>query len=192
MNKLFIVLLTGLTATAAYAAHDGVHVGGFVDAQYHQTTKPYMTEGFNVYDGAAYLSKELGSGRVFVDLPFNSQRADNTSTSTAGANFSFAQTKAQAYVEQKYASSLSWRLGQFDTIYGYEALDSNERFFARTGAIINYVTPDEHAGILMGYDLAPAANFQALVANAADQGALRQKEIEYGGKLNLKYKKLGF
>lgn len=166
-----------LACGSVVKADDAMKVSGFVDAGY--TWKSGRTNGvknntFGVNDGAVYVTKSLDKGMVLLDLPF-------MWGSATSADFSFATTKAQAYVGYNYDFGFSWRLGQFDTITGVEQNDLWDVVFTRHGIVYDLL-PVVHTGLLMGYTMDPVS-IHALVTNPKDKGQMNGNIPDFGAKL---------
>lgn len=153
---VFLALIFG--ATAALADDHGVKVSGFVDAQYqfnHDTiefgggnTANEQSNTFEVNQGALYLEKKVGDSMVFVDIPFFS----NASTTTN--NFTLATGAMQAYIMHSYDFGLSWTLGQYDSAFRFEAVDSKDIIFANQGILSALILPVTHMGLRLNYAVA--------------------------------------
>ncbi len=157
MKKL-TTLSAVLASSSAFAA-DGLKIGGFVDGAYQSGGS---TSAFFLHDAALYLGKTMGMGEVMIDIPVNNSGASNT--------FTLAGTKAQAFVHWKYDNGFNWRLGQFDSLYGYEANDSADRIFAVSSNVSGLFMPYTHTGLKVGYEMSDALGFDVLLANTANQG----------------------
>ena len=194
-----------LLSSVAFAADEGVKVGGFVDAQYNWLNQPNYknTNTFNVNDGALYLGKSLGAGEVFVDIPFRSKtEAEISGGSTNNSNFVVGADKAQAYVAWKYENGLSWKLGQFDSLYGFESNDSPDLVFAKQGLLygnvpntpnaldlagLTAVKPMVHTGLAVTYDLSELLGVTFLVANPNPQAKMYDGNPDFGFKISSKF-----
>lgn len=159
---------TALLLAGSVASAEGVKVGGYVNAGWgwSKVGDADATSGFKVSDGAVFLSASGDMAEVFVDLPFmNSGTSNGFSFASNGTSASHAQ----AYVGHKMENGLSWKLGQFDSFYGYQKNDSVDWRFA-ADSIIRQALPTTHTGLLLGYSVSDAMGFKVLFANAADQG----------------------
>lgn len=168
-----LLVVAGLTpAGAALAEGMPFKINGFADGQFHwDSSGGTNNNGFSLHDGAIYLSAEVSGAKLMVDLPFNS----NSDTS----NFMHTMfAKAQAYVGYKYDFGFWWQLGQWDTIYGFEANDTKDITFSRHGSIYNEVTPATHTGLLIGYNFTDTVGFKALIANGSSTAVAA---LEYDG-----------
>jgi len=116
-KKVFVALSAVALLNGSLAlADDSTKFSGFVDAGF-TWTKGGNNNTFGVNDGAVYVNHSFDKGKVMVDLPFKFGSATN-------ANFTFATTKAQAFVGYEYDNGIMWQLGQFDRITGMEANDT--------------------------------------------------------------------
>lgn len=160
------------------------HLSGFVDAQFIYK-KNSKTPGFEIYDGALYLeSKYQEILKAYLDIPF----AYDDSQNDDGNSFKIAKVKAQAFVEWHPTSNFMTRVGQFDTIYGFEVNDSADLAMAQTGLAFNYALPLTHTGVLGEYsgDLSNGFTGTArfMVANPQDKGLLDGGNIDLGAQLS--------
>jgi len=171
MQKTFVVLFGILFSGVSFA-----EVHGFIAPAYQWGTASGDRNGFVLQDAALYVSGKLGDIEYLVDLPFHSageaQRVEVSSgelvtTSEIDNSFNFATDQAQAYLSQSFKSGFSWKAGQFDGIYGYEAADAFEREFLRPGFLGDAV-PVTHRGVLLGYEMG-MVQFNGVVSNRANQ-----------------------
>jgi len=201
-----------LLGSAAFAADsEGIKVGGFVDAQYNWVRQPSLkaTNTFTIYDGAVYLGKSVGAGEVMIDIPFRSRTetelaAGRTATAAGQSGvandsaFVVGAEKAQAYVAWKYENGFSWKVGQFDSVYGFEANDSADAVFAKQGLIwgnipnasnptLTLTVPTVHLGALMTYDLSELLGINLLVANPNPAGKMYDGNPDFGFKIVSKF-----
>lgn len=146
-----------------------VKVGGFVDAQYRWFEKNHDGYGIYVPDGALQLNHAAESSSVVVDLPFAYSGTDN--------NFSFAQSKAQAYWDWRALESMGVRLGQFDGVLGFEANDSSQILFNSQGYLYS-VNPTTHTGIALTTEFGVHA-LTFILAAPDSQGALEGGNPEF-------------
>ncbi len=182
-GMISVMLLSG----AAYAS-DGIKLGGYADARYNWANTTPNTNNFGVAEGALYLGKTMGMGEVMVDLPFAGGGATNT--------FTFATGMAQAWVGWKYDNGFSWKMGQFDGIYGFEANDSADRFFSvagllkaghpTTAGLLKAGHPTTHTGLKVAYAMSDSMNFHFLVANPANSGTMTGGNPDFGVRLDTK------
>jgi len=165
--RITSLVLASVAAGQAYAATDtSLKLGGFVDAQVQSSTNPGLARGFLVNDGALYLSTGSSNLEAMLDLPFRLVNAGSGS-------FEFATLKTQAYVASKYSNGLRWKLGQFDTSYGFEANDTVNVVFTRQGSVKSFTDPFVHAGFQLGYDITNNFAINALIGAPSDTGTLR-------------------
>jgi len=169
-----------LASGSVHAADVAAKAGGFVDAQFNMSNVG-RNNSFSVNDAALYLSAESGSTSFNIDLPFSSDLAgsgDNT--------FTFATTKAQAYVQKKYDSGGSWKLGQFDTIFGFEANDSPDIQFSHQGLVFANILPLTHTGLEYTHTFGKDLTLNLLVANRFNHGHADGLDMDYGAQLVFK------
>ena len=167
-------LMIALFAVAAVQAHAGVT--GFVDAQYRWHNTPASSNNFTSFDGAVWVTKEMGKGKAVLDLPW---------TINNGA-VAFNGGKAQAYVNYGYDCGLDWTLGQFDSPLGVEANDSVNFNFSQQGLTYG-VSPVAHQGLMLnyannGFSVKVAAANPNLLARTTGSAA-----VGTGGIANLEY-----
>lgn len=184
--RLFFLAVAMLSLQTTQAAD--VKLGGFVDAQYRNRAFTSVTENNSIVvnDGALYLSKEMDNGEVMIDLPFRGGSSSTTNTTTGvitqNANFTFASSKAQAFVGYKYSNGLKWRFGQYDAIYGFEGNDTKDIAWTQRGLTSSFL-PNVHTGLLASYDLTKESAFSAMVANQRDAGVMASLKPNWGFKL---------
>lgn len=180
--KLKLSLMSGallLSGAVGAAEGEGLKVGGFVDAQYSWTkqTGPDAST-FALHEGALYLGKTMGSGEVMVDIPFKAG---------TGNAVVLGEDKAQAFVSWKYENGFAWKMGQFDSLYGYEAADSVDSSFTSRGKLAG-IMPVTHTGLQMSYEMSDLLGLHLLVANAYNNGAQTAgKSPDFGFKLASKF-----
>ncbi len=188
MNATKIAMITALAGFTftAQAADSPVKLGGFVDAQgIYTKVDPEANNtgvaGWEINDGAIYLSSQMGETKFMLDLPFA-----YTATSAAGSNnndFSWAQDKAQAYMDWNQGN-WGFTLGQFDTPFGFEVNDSIGNTFTSQGLLYaSSGTPVTHTGIMVHADLG-VVTAKAIVSNSANQGNKNADNFELGGQLS--------
>lgn len=175
-----ITFSTIFAVLASFATVANAGVSGFVDAQ--------ITSGSNdasnsptaqVADAAVYFTDKLGSTSVTVDLPF---KFSGTGTTNA---FDFAMTKGQAYVTQGYDFGLSWSLGQWDKIFGFESNDNIDNRFTAQGILYGQMLVT-HTGLLMDYTNGPVT-VKAFAANSHSTGRRNGDNFDYGGQVVFKH-----
>ena len=106
-------------------------IGGFVDAQVGGGGEAALGDERNtnsqITDAAVYLTKELGRGKLMIDIPFSFRASNVAINNTFATGFRSFNTKAQAYVNWSYDFGLSWQLGRFDSPFLNEANDTGDR-----------------------------------------------------------------
>ncbi len=150
-----------------------VKVTGFIDSQYQANSNVGLARGFLLNDGALYFSSELPGLDFKLDLPFRMYSQGNS-------NFEFGFIRAQAYLGQKYSNGFRWKIGQFDTTYGFEGNDTVDITFTREGSVYNFTDPFVHTGLLLGYDFDSELGLNLYIANPNDRGVLLGKSLHYG------------
>ena len=162
-----------LSASVAQAADEATKFSGFADAQW---TFGEGTTGASIADGAVRMSKMLGEGSLNIDIPYSLSTVANSN------DFNLGQDKAQAYINYKYANGFSWRLGQWDGIFGLERNDSPDFQFARHGALWG-LQAKTHTGLMVGYALSDKMSVDVYVAGVADQGSTNTSTDSIGDTL---------
>ena len=183
-KALFTAAVVGFAVSANasdHGDHEGVHFGGYVDAQFNWVNG---TDGgqanvnqFAHGEGALYLGKNAGDVEVFVDVPLTASTS-TTGTTTVSNGLQLNGAQAQAYVGMKMDNGFSWRLGKFDTHFNYEAKDSHERTFVKEGFLSNgssvsseastvtlYNASETHTGLRLGYDVSDVLTVHGYIAN---------------------------
>ena len=155
MNKYGMLVVGGLLSLGAFAADEGVTLGGYVDAGYnsiHQKDAASSSE-FLVREGGVYVGKKFGEWQVFSDVVYN------------GTNLEIAQ----AFLSTSMDNGLSWKLGKFDGMFGAYAgtVDPWTHRLISKGMLQGY-TPDSHTGWTGSYSLSDMLKVSALVANNSD------------------------
>ena len=172
MKKQIIALSAVLITSSAAHAHETTKFSGFADAQWRLGTG---TVGASIADGAIRVSRTLGEGLVNVDIPFS---LSSTATSN---DFNVGQDKAQAFVHYKYSNGLSWRLGQWDGIFGLERNDSPDFQFTGHGTLWTNLQPKTHMGLMLGYELSDKMGVNLYAAGVADQGSTNTSTTAISG-----------
>lgn len=153
---------------------------GFLEVKYRGVQGPegssrQSESGFLVDDAALYIEGKTSGARLFLDLPFSRERQaagfNPDFAKSDSADFGFAKTKAQAYIEVPTGENSLFQFGQFDTIFGFELNDSKDRFFSQTGLVYNNALPVTHTGALWQY-AHDGLNLKLLVANPNNKGSL--------------------
>ena len=152
IKKTAVLVAVGWLAVPAFAG-----IGGFVDAQVGSklSGSPEQAMNSEIADAAVYLTKELGHGKLMVDIPY-SYRADNVVASPLFASaFRSFNTKAQAYVNWSYDFGLSWQLGRFDSPFLNEANDTVGLGPYANQGILFGTLPRMHNGLMLTYGTGP-------------------------------------
>ena len=186
-----VILSLAALMGASFANASELKVGGFVDAQYQ--TRPFATANFNernsfiINDGNFTFEKEQGNANFLVAIPFRG--GFNGVATSSGAvvvpgnnNFTLGANTAQAFVGYKYNDKLSWKLGQFASIYGFEANETSEIAFTTQGLVKGF-TPTTHDGLAATYNMNKDAGITAMVANHYNQGSIGGLKPDYGIKI---------
>lgn len=164
-------LAANLSAFAADSASPVV--GGFVDSQFHWSNTKANSRGIHLHDGAIYFSHALGGSDLKIDVPFRLM--------TAGSpNLSIGMVRGQAYVAHTYENGFRWKMGQFDTSFGFEMNDSADVFFTQQGSVYNFTDPFVHLGLLAGYDLSKDMGINFIVGAPKDAGASGSSNGQFG------------
>ncbi len=183
---------------------EGLQVGGFVDAQYEWRDQKNLSKlnSFSVNDGAVYLGKKIGMGEVMVDIPFRSrlrtELVDSAGNSTDNSDLILATSKAQAYVGWKYENGFAWRMGQFDALYGFEAFDTVDLQFSRSGLLTGTfpvalttapeaILPTVHRGLVTSYSFSDLMGIDLLVSNPSDKAVMTEHNPDFGGRVRTKF-----
>lgn len=177
-TKLFLSVLFILTAGGFSNAN--TKVNGFVDAQFRWAENDNANSGYRINDAALILTHTKGKASLTIDLPFG--MSSNTNN-----NFNVAQDKAQAFITINHSGS-QFTMGQFDTIYGFEANDSKDVFFNSAGVLANGVLRTTHTGIMASRDWSSMISTKLLVANSKNRGANGPGQSpEYGLQVGLNF-----
>jgi len=187
IKKTAVLVAVGWLAVPAFAG-----LGGFIDAQVGSRLSGTPEQSLNsqIADAAVYLSKELGRGKMMIDLPFSFTAANAAIPLTngpAGVNFPYDSafrafdTKAQAYVNWSYDFGLSWTLGRFDSPFLNEANDTVGLNAYTSQGILFSALPRMHNGLMLTYGQGPVtlmgvASRQNGTVGARDAG----EKLEYG------------
>jgi hypothetical protein len=182
---LTLILFTGQTSKA------DVKTNGFVDARYQFNHGKLALNGasveqgdlpntFLIKDGALYISSEKENSSAYLDLAFGQV---NSSGGGATASLGFAASRSQAFVSHKYDMGLDWKLGRFDTPFGFEAVDTKDILLATQGLVWSLM-PFTHDGIFVNYKFAQF-NLGVFAGNSNQLGTQAQgRELEIGAKLS--------
>ena len=184
-------LITGVTG-ASLANASELKVGGFVDAQYQ--TRPFAPallnerNSFIINDGNFTFEKEQGNANFFLAIPFRG--GFNGAATTSGtvivpgtSNFTVGANTAQAYVGYKYNDKLSWKLGQFESLYGFESNETSDIAFTTQGLLKTNFTPSTHDGLAATFNMNKDAGVTAMIANHHDQGTVGGLRPDFGVKV---------
>jgi hypothetical protein len=165
MNKYGMLVVGGLLSLGAFAADEGVTLGGYVDAGYdwsHQrdrkdgTVNSVDQGGFLVREGGVYVGKKFGEWQVFSDVKYD------------GTNLQVSQ----AFLSTSMDNGLSWKIGKFDGLFGAYAgtVDPWTHRLTEKGMLQGY-SPASHTGWTGSYSLSDMLKVSALVANDSDTAA---------------------
>lgn len=166
MNKFGILIAGGLFSLSAFAADEGVTLGGYVDAGYsavmqdkNGTNVVKDNNGFLVREGAVYLGKKWSDWEVFGDFSFMSVPAAPNAAMTLGVS--------QAYVSNMMENGMHWKLGKFDGMFGYYAgkMDSHAHHLTDMGYIQQAYLPRSHTGWAGGYSFSDMLKLSVVIAN---------------------------
>lgn len=180
-----------LSETSPPAAIPSLHwkTNGFLEVKYRgvqgaEGSNRQAESGFLVDDAALYIEGKAEGARLFLDLPFSRDRQAAGFNPDFGksdsADFGFAKTKAQAYIEIPTGDNGLFQFGQFDTIYGFELNDAKDRFFSQTGLVYNNALPVTHTGALWQYTQ-EGLSLKLLVANPNNKGSLGTSTTQEDG-----------
>lgn len=151
-----MLVVGGLLSLGAFAADEGVTLGGYVDAGYNSFHQKDSTmSGFLVREGGVYVGKKFGEWQVFGDFMYD------------GSDFGVSQ----AFLSTSMDNGLSWKLGKFDGMFGAYAgtVDPWTHRLISKGLLQGY-TPDSHTGWTGSYSLSDMLKVSALVANNSNPG----------------------
>lgn len=158
MNKFGMLVVGGLLSLGAFAADEGVTLGGYVDAGYDWSHQKGTADqgGFLVREGGVYVGKKFGEWQVFGDFVFKGQDA-------------LVYSVSQAFLSTSMDNGLSWKLGKFDGLFGAYAgqHDSWTHRLISKGLLQGY-SPDSHTGWTGSYSLSDMLKVTAVVANDTD------------------------
>lgn len=159
---LSATLLGGAILATSASADEGVSFGGYVDTAWTSVNRDgdaNDTNTFYVPEGALYVGKKFDGSEVYMDLAFGMMAGN------------FQTTISQAWVSASYESGLSWKMGQFDNLFGWYAgrQDSWQTSLSHTGFLQNYF-PRLHMGGMLAYNFSDMLDVQLVVANDRDSG----------------------
>jgi len=188
IKKTAVLVAVSWLAIPAFAG-----IGGFVDAQVGggQTAgADDTTLNSQIADAAVYLTKELGNGKMMLDLPFSFTAANAAIPVTngpAGVGFPYDtafrafDTKAQAYLSWAYDFGLSWQLGRFDSPFLNEANDTVGLGPYATQGDLFATLPRMHNGLMLTYGQGPVTVMGIASRQDGTVGARAAGEnLEYG------------
>lgn len=170
MKKFGFAVAGSILSLSAFADnHEGVMVGGYVDAGYQAVMVDKVaggdvldTNGFLVREGAIYLGKKWGTEwEVFGDFSFTG----DTSSGVTGVGV------AQAFVANTMENGFSWKLGKMDGVFGYYAgrVDSHAHRLTDVGYIQEAYLPAYHTGWMGTYSFSDMLKVSLLVANENEE-----------------------
>ncbi len=166
-----------LGSVSAFAAAEstsnlpaGISVHGYADGQF-QWVDTTVT-GFTLSEAALYFNASTDSTRAFVDIPINSSLA-------------VAGSKTQVFLEHGFSDWLKARLGQFDSLYLQENLDSHENFFPASSSTDSNLSPISHLGLLGSARLGDWG-FDAMVANPRDSTSMLGASPDFGARVGFR------
>jgi hypothetical protein len=117
---------------------------GFIDTQLNIITVDgsgaMEQSGFIINDGSLIFDKYKNGVGFELELAFTG--GDSNSNS-----LSFAQNQSQVILNTSGPFNLALQIGQFDKIFGPEANDSRDRFFAPKGLFLKHAWGTTHLGI---------------------------------------------
>ena len=142
-SKIAIAMIAGLASVSAFAAD--MKASGFVNGQYTYNFSNSAVNGFYVPEAALILSKDSENANAMFVLPF-------TMTGGAASTIGFTGAAAQAFVGYKYSNGFSWKLGQFEKMFGAEAIYASLSPLTTTSAL-NNVYGITHTGLMLGYGM---------------------------------------
>jgi hypothetical protein len=200
---IFIAMLLG--GAVAAQTNEGINVGGYVDAQYNYATiknsggtsgtaGEKMANTFRFSEAALTASKKVGGAEGVLDIAVHGPSRSYTKgfvSSTTDTAWDIGQTGSQAYVAMNYDNGFMWRLGQFDSLFGYEANDSADQRYAMAGSIAAHM-PVTQVGFHGKYEFSDMLTVHVAVANPSDLGYMYNGNLQYGIKLNTKFDAIKF
>jgi len=177
IKKTAVLVAVSWLAIPAFAG-----IGGFIDAQVGGSKDVNLNS--EIADAAVYLSKELGRGKVMVDLPFSFSAANAALPAPLGTSYDSAfrafNTKAQAYVNWSYDFGLNWQLGRFDSPFLNEANDTVGLGPYATQGSVFALLPRMHNGLMLTYGTGPVSVMGIVSRDAGTVGAKADGErFEY-------------
>ncbi len=200
---IFSAMLLGGAFVAQ--ASEGVNVGGYVDGQYNYASiKNYrgtvgnggevMSNSFRFAEAAIWATKKAGGAEGVLDLDIKGPSQAYTrgfQTGNTNTAWTLGGSNSQAYVAMTYDNGFTWRLGQFDSLYGYEPVKSSDRHYAQAG-LLSALAPTSHVGWHGKYEFSDMMALNIVIANPHDVGVMKNGNLNYGLKLNTKFDSLAF
>lgn len=185
IKKTAVLVAVSWLAMPAFAG-----IGGFIDAQVGSRLSgtPDKTLNSEIADAAVYLNKELGRGKVMVDLPFSFTAANAAipvgTLLPYDTAFRAFNTKAQAYVSWGYDFGLNWQLGRFDSPFLNEANDTVGLGPYATQGVLFSTLPRMHNGLMLTYGTGPVTVMGVVSRQDGTVGARTDsaegENLEYG------------
>lgn len=178
--RMLSALYVFLICFSAFA--EEVKFSGFVDFQYRwiEDDSSYKT-GFQIYDAAFYLQKNIGTQTLFfVDAPLSSVDPNTSATPVESSNnLQLWQSKAQVYLSHQFART-KFYVGQFDSVFGVEANDTLHNPLPIEG-LVAQIVPSVHRGIMVHHNFKKYDfNLDFIAANQESGGYDRKKPLEWG------------
>lgn len=168
--KKTIGLLSAVALSSAAYAHNHVHFNGGVEAGFtwlNDDGNGDATMNFGVLE--AIMSATGTSGNTHGHIDYNVQTNNVT----------------QAYVGAGYDGGLSWKLGQFNRILGFDPVYRTQAYYSISNASQGFAR-GEHTGLLLSYDLSDALAVHFLVDHANDVGTNLSDDLGIGFKVESK------
>ena len=165
IKKTAVLVAVSWLAIPAFAG-----IGGFIDTQITDTEN--TNPNSEIADAAVYVTKELGRGKMVLDLPFSYTAAnaegvilkqDLTSSGLGNSTnvrpyataFRAFNKKAQAYLSWGYDFGLNWQLGRFDSPFLNEAQDTVGLNALTEQGPLFFALPNMHNGLMLTYAAGP-------------------------------------
>ncbi len=139
---------------------------------------PSRRDGFNLDSVAVNIEKPLSgegwSSGYAVDLLFGPDAAGVTGEGAVGSGIGEHIRQAYVNVGAPVGNGLSFKLGRWDNLIGYESTDAyKDDNFTRSYAWS--VEPTEHTGLLGEYKFCDAADLQVGAANTVTTGPINAR-----------------
>ena len=172
------------TRSPASTSDSSTTISGFADVGYSWIDEDSFNSGFRLFAGSLMVEHKFQDSRFYLDLPIKwagplDTDNDGIADSAATNNFDLAKEKAQLYLEHK-VGEWTLTLGQFDSIYGYEANDAADNFFARLAWVGINVSHGTHNGLMLAHQRGPWS-LNLIASDAVGKGSLGNTSPEYGG-----------